>query len=143
MNENDKIILEQILDAQRLEHAPSASKSEFFQMFVAEQTLKDHDLGYDELEAGIVDGGNDGGIDAMYVLVSRASQALYLSDAVAHAHLGVDERLIGLRGVHGRRLCAEGALEPCDRLARPGVGDDGERAVQGGHPGHRCLLARR
>lgn len=70
MNENDKIILEQILDEQRQEHAPSASKSEFFEMFVAEQTLKDHDLGYDELEAGIVDGSHDGGIDAMYVLVN-------------------------------------------------------------------------
>lgn len=69
-NKNDKIILEQILEEQRKERAPSASKSEFFELFVAEQTLKDYDLGYDELEAGIVDGGDDGGIDAMYVLVN-------------------------------------------------------------------------
>lgn len=70
MNENDKIILDQILDQQRQERAPSASKSEFFELFVAEQTLKEHDLGYDELEAGVVDGPQDGGIDAMYVLVN-------------------------------------------------------------------------
>lgn len=70
MSENDKIILDQILDQWRQERAPTASKSEFFELFVAEQTLKDHDLGYDELEAGIVDGPQDGGIDAMYVLVN-------------------------------------------------------------------------
>lgn len=70
MSANDKIILEQILDEQRQERAPTASKNEFFEIFVAEQTLKDHDLGYDELEAGIVDGSHDGGIDAMYVLVN-------------------------------------------------------------------------
>ena len=39
-------------------------------MFVAEQALKDHDLAYDELEAGLIGSGNDGGIDAMYVLVN-------------------------------------------------------------------------
>jgi len=70
MSANDKIILEQILDEQRQERAPTALKNEFFEIFVAEQTLKDHDLGYDELEAGIVDGIHDGGIDAMYVLVN-------------------------------------------------------------------------
>lgn len=70
MSANDKIILEQILEEQRQERAPTASKNDFFEMFVAEQTLKDHDLGYDELEAGIVDGIHDGGIDAMYVLVN-------------------------------------------------------------------------
>lgn len=70
MNENDKIILDKILDERRNERASSTSQSEFFELFVAEQTLKDHDLGYDELEAGIVDGPQDGGIDGMYVLVN-------------------------------------------------------------------------
>ncbi len=39
-------------------------------MFVAEQVLKEHDLTYDELEAGQTGSGGDGGIDAMYVLVN-------------------------------------------------------------------------
>lgn len=39
-------------------------------MFVAEQALKEHDLAYDELEAGLIGGGGDGGIDSMYVLVN-------------------------------------------------------------------------
>jgi hypothetical protein len=70
MNGNDKIILEQIIDQQHRERAPTASKSDFFELFVAEQSLKDHDLGYDELEYGLVGGANDGGMDAMYVLVN-------------------------------------------------------------------------
>jgi hypothetical protein len=70
MNINDKIILNQILDQQRVERAPTASKSEFFEMFVAEQALKEHDLTFDELEAGLTGSGGDGGIDAMYVLVN-------------------------------------------------------------------------
>lgn len=70
MNANDKIILEQILEQQQQERAPTSAKSEFFELFVAEQVLKEHDLGYDELESGLMGGGQDGGIDAMYVLVN-------------------------------------------------------------------------
>ncbi|APR37439.1 AIPR family protein [Paraburkholderia sp. SOS3] len=70
MSSNDKIILEQIIDQQHQERAPSTSKSEFFEIFVAEQVLKDFDLGYDEIESGIVDGSQDGGIDSMYVIVN-------------------------------------------------------------------------
>lgn len=70
MNGNDKIILEQIIEQQHRERAPTTSKSDFFELFVAEQSLKDHDLGYDELEYGLVGGANDGGMDAMYVLVN-------------------------------------------------------------------------
>lgn len=70
MNANDKIILEQIIDQEHKERAGSSSKSEFFEIFVAEQVLKDYDLGYDEIESGIIGGANDGGIDSMYVLVN-------------------------------------------------------------------------
>lgn len=37
-----------------------------FALFAAEQILKSRELSADEVEAGIVDGGNDGGIDAVY-----------------------------------------------------------------------------
>jgi hypothetical protein len=70
MNANDKIILTQILQQQRNDRAPTSSQSEFFEMFVAEQSLKDHDLAYDELEAGLLGSGGDGGVDAMYVMVN-------------------------------------------------------------------------
>lgn len=70
MNANDKIILEQIVEQVRNDRAESMTKPEFFELFVSEQVLKDFDLGHDEIESGIVSGGNDGGIDSIYVLVN-------------------------------------------------------------------------
>lgn len=67
---NDKIILDQILDAKRTHLAPSATPSDFFEVFTAEQVLKDFDLSYDEIESGIVGGGDDGGIDGLFVFVN-------------------------------------------------------------------------
>jgi hypothetical protein len=42
----------------------------YFEVFCAEQLLKDFDLSYDEIEAGIVDGEHDGGIDSIYAFVN-------------------------------------------------------------------------
>ena len=70
MNSNDKIILEQIIDQEHTVRAAASPKSEFFEIFVAEQVLKDYDLGYNEIESGVIGGGNDGGIDSIYVLVN-------------------------------------------------------------------------
>jgi hypothetical protein len=70
MNPNDKIILEQIIDQEHSSRAGTSTKSEFFELFVAEQVLKDYDLGYNEIESGIIGGSNDGGIDSIYVLVN-------------------------------------------------------------------------
>jgi hypothetical protein len=67
---NDKIILDQLLEAKKLALAPSSSNSEFFEIFTAEQVLKDFDLSYEEIEAGILGGGGDGGIDGLYVFVN-------------------------------------------------------------------------
>lgn len=67
---NDKIILDQILEAKRTALKPSASPVEFFEIFAAEQALKDFDLSYEEIEAGILGGGGDGGIDGLYVFVN-------------------------------------------------------------------------
>ncbi len=70
MASNDKIILDQVLDQQRQAIAASLDPSKYFEVFTSEQILKDYDLSYDELEAGIVAGGGDGGIDSFYVFVN-------------------------------------------------------------------------
>lgn len=70
MSLNDKVILSQILEQERKEKSPSASDSVFFETFVAEQVTKDHDLSYEELEAGLMGSGGDGGIDSIYVFVN-------------------------------------------------------------------------
>lgn len=70
MPENDQIILDTILEQTRAERAPDESDAKYFLIFTAEQVTKDLDLSSDELESGFVEGGGDGGIDAMYVLVN-------------------------------------------------------------------------
>jgi len=58
------------LEQQREQHSPSASKSNFFEIFVAEQVLKDADLSDEEIESGLVGNGGDGGIDGIYVFAN-------------------------------------------------------------------------
>ena len=70
MSENDRVLLDQVLEQKRAELAASLTDSQFFEVFVAEQTLKDYDLSYDELEGGIVGDGGDGGVDGLYVFVN-------------------------------------------------------------------------
>lgn len=70
MASNDRIILDEVLKQRHAEVDPGASASDFFELFAAEQIIKDHDLSYDEIESGIVGDGGDGGIDAMYLFVN-------------------------------------------------------------------------
>jgi hypothetical protein len=70
MTSNDKIILDEILKQRHAEVDPNASPSDFFELFAAEQVLKDFDLSYDEIDSGLVGDGGDGGIDAIYFFVN-------------------------------------------------------------------------
>lgn len=70
MPANDPILLEQILGQRKSEIDPDASESDFFELFVAEELLKDHGLSYDELESGLVRGANDGGIDGFWLFAN-------------------------------------------------------------------------
>jgi hypothetical protein len=70
MASNDQIILDQVLDQQRQNIAPTLDQATYFEIFAAEQILKDYDLSYDEIESGIVAGGGDGGIDGFYAFTN-------------------------------------------------------------------------
>ena len=70
MASNDRIILDEVLAQRREEIDPAATESDFFELFTAEQVLKDFDLSYDEIEFGLVGGGADGGTDGIYLLVN-------------------------------------------------------------------------
>lgn len=70
MASNDQIILDQIVEEQRKTRIPTASKSEFFEMYVAEQVLKDFDLSDEEIEFGLVGSGGDGGTDGIYTFAN-------------------------------------------------------------------------
>lgn len=70
MTNNDQIILDQIIEDQRKSRFSSMAKSEFFEIYVAEQALKDFDLSDEEIEFGLVGGGGDGGIDGIYTFTN-------------------------------------------------------------------------
>ncbi|VWC86521.1 hypothetical protein BLA18112_03010 [Burkholderia lata] len=70
MANNDQVILDQILEEQRITRAPTSTKSDFFEQYTSEQVLKDYDLSDDEIEYGLTGGGHDGGIDAMYTFAN-------------------------------------------------------------------------
>jgi len=67
---NDVILLNQLLKEKRELNGDNIPESEFFELFTAEQILKDDDLSYDDLEAGIVDGSGDGGIDSIFFFIN-------------------------------------------------------------------------
>lgn len=69
MADNAEITLGQVLQDQNEEIAPEMSAPDFFEVFCAEQATKEYELSYEEIQAGIVDGEHDGGIDSFYTFV--------------------------------------------------------------------------
>ena len=49
------------------------SQPDFFEAFCAEQATKEYELSYEEIQAGIVDGEHDGGIDSFYTFLDGES----------------------------------------------------------------------
>lgn len=70
MANNDQVLLDQIVEEQLKTRLPTASKSDFFELYVAEQVLKDYDLSDEEVEYGVLGSSQDGGIDAMYTFAN-------------------------------------------------------------------------
>ena len=70
MAKNDVVLIDSILDQRATELLPSSDLGEVFEYFALEQVMKDFDLSKDELEFGWIDGSNDGGIDAFFVLLN-------------------------------------------------------------------------
>ena len=70
MSTNDLVLLNQLLDQRLSEIGQGLTEGEYFEIFSAEQVLKDDDLSYEELASGIIDGGGDGGIDSIYFFVN-------------------------------------------------------------------------
>jgi hypothetical protein len=70
MARNDTILIDGILDDRVAERLPSDRRDEAFEYFAFEQVLRDADLSRDEIEAGWIDGRDDGGIDGLFILVN-------------------------------------------------------------------------
>jgi AIPR protein len=67
MAKNDILLIDQIVS--ELSKESGASLGEAFQAFAIGEVLKDYDLSPDEIELGLVDGRDDGGIDAWFTFV--------------------------------------------------------------------------
>ena len=63
--DNAQVILDEY-SCNSNERAPEMEPSAYFEVFCTEQLLKDFDLSYEEIEAGIVDGEHDGGVDSVF-----------------------------------------------------------------------------
>jgi hypothetical protein len=62
--------LDQVLVQRQSEIAPELTETEYFELFTAEQILKDYELSYEEIASGVVGKASDGGIDSIYVFVN-------------------------------------------------------------------------
>lgn len=70
MATNDLILLDKIIEETSSKSLKSLKIGDFFERFCAEQILKNYDLTTEEIEAGITDGSNDGGIDGIYMFIN-------------------------------------------------------------------------
>ena len=69
---NNKIILNGCIQQFKDSNELTINDSEIFELFALTQITKQQELTFEELENSIVDGGNDGGIDSIIVLVNDA-----------------------------------------------------------------------
>ena len=67
---SNPVLLDQALKAEKAKYPAGLNDDDCFELFCAANVLKDYELSYDEVSDGIVDGTNDGGIDAAYVFVN-------------------------------------------------------------------------
>ncbi len=67
MPSNAQTLIMRIYEAWKEDNLPSAEDAVAFEAFASELALRSYGLGLEEVEAGIVGGGQDGAIDAVYV----------------------------------------------------------------------------
>lgn len=67
---NNAILLEQILKTyQSQNNMDTRSDDQIFELFTAHQVTKEMDISYSDLEASLVDGPSDGGVDSFLIIV--------------------------------------------------------------------------
>ena len=140
MPSNDQIILKQLLEKRKTERAPEMSDADFFELFTAEQVLKDYDLAYDEIQDGVVGDGGDGGIDSIHVFINGAllredtKLAMFRTDIAIELHIAQAKRSPGFSEGAIQKLCASAAdlLDLSkDVNSFKGVYNDNLRAIVG------------
>src|SRR5688572_1120332 len=72
MASNDEILFESNFENWKQERAGGLEDVDLFSFYTLDQFLKPFDVTDEELLNGIVDGGNDGGLDAAYLFLNGA-----------------------------------------------------------------------
>jgi len=70
MDQNSKVLLDKLLGARADERGVELPDDEAFELFCLEEILKSCDLTDEEILAGQIGGGDDGGIDGLYVFLN-------------------------------------------------------------------------
>ena len=115
MADNDRVLLDTILEQNNNALATPLPSDEAFTIFACEQALKDDDLSVDEIRSGIVDGSGDGGIDAVFtfvdgVILAEDSDLLSEEVPVPKSRTGLPLRLHLIQAKRANGF-AEGALD--------------------------------
>lgn len=66
---NNKIILNGCIEQFKSNNELSTSDSETFELFAMSQVTKSRDFSFEDIQNSIVDGGNDGGIDSIIIVI--------------------------------------------------------------------------
>lgn len=73
---SDDVLIKTILSKNKARYGTNLSDADAFEYFCAETVLKRFALTFDEINKGVVDGKNDGGIDSVYFFVNRSLIAI-------------------------------------------------------------------
>lgn len=73
---SDAVLIKNILSKNKARYGTNLSDADAFEYFCAETVLKRFALTFDEIDKGVVDGKNDGGIDSVYFFVNRSLIAI-------------------------------------------------------------------
>src|SRR5687768_16938827 len=66
---NNKIILNGCIDQFKKDNVLALNESEIFELFCLTQITKSNELAFEDIQGSIVDGGNDGGIDSLIIMI--------------------------------------------------------------------------
>ena len=69
---SDDVLIKSILSKNKPRYGANLSDADAFEYFCAETVLRRFALTFDQIDKGVVDGKNDGGIDSVYFFVNRS-----------------------------------------------------------------------
>jgi len=93
MSANDRVLINQMIEERRNARAVPLSFDAAFERFASEHALHGYGLSEEEIEAGVIGGADDGGIDSVYVflggrLLHEDSEIFQQQSAVANVEQG-------------------------------------------------------